>query len=121
MTTLPCKEVMIHLKRSGTAATLLNLSYYELETAIRSVNELLYLMTLPSLDSFFHNPLTGRLKDVLISVVDNGIEMPRSPIVKMLLVRLRRLLGIEKIIQVAFAEYHSARNPVGRVHAEHTK
>ena len=86
MTTLPRKEVIIHLKRSGTAATVLNLSYYEPETAIRSVNELLYLMTLPSLDSFFRNPLTGRLKDVLVSVVDNGVEMPRSPIVKMLLV-----------------------------------
>jgi hypothetical protein len=121
MTTLPRKEVMIHLKRSGKAATLLNLSYYEPETAIRSVNELLYLMTLPSLDSFFRNPSTGRLKDVLVSVVDNGVGMPRSPIVKMLLVRLRRLLGIEKIIQVAFAEYHSKRNPVERVHAQHTK
>ena len=30
-------------------------------------------------------------------------------------------MGIERIIQVAFAEYHSKRNPVERVHAEHTE
>lgn len=121
MTTAPRKEVMIHLKRSGKAVTLLNLSYYEPETIFRSINELLYLMTLPSLDSFFRNPSNGMLKDVFVFIVDNGVEMPRSPIVKMLLVRLRRLLGIERVLQVAFAEYHSKRNPVERVHAEHTK
>ena len=39
----------------------------------------------------------------------------------MLLVRVRRLLKLEQIIQVSFAEYHSKRNPVERVHAAHTK
>ena len=53
--------------------------------------------------------------------MDNGIEKPRSPLVKMLLVRLRRLLGLKVAIQLSFAEYHSKRNPVERVHAVYTK
>lgn len=39
----------------------------------------------------------------------------------MLLVRLRRLLGLKVVIHFSFAEYHSKRNPVERVHAVHTK
>ena len=39
----------------------------------------------------------------------------------MLLVRLRRLLGLKAVVQISFAEYHSKRNPVERVHAVHTK
>ena len=46
---------------------------------------------------------------------------PRSPIVKMLLVRRLQILEIERIIQAAFAEYNSKRNPVERAHTEHTK
>jgi hypothetical protein len=60
------------------------------------------------------------LKEVVVSVVDNGVDMPRSPMVMMLLVRLRRLLGLESVVRVSYAEYHSKRNPVERVHAVHT-
>ena len=63
----------------------------------------------------------GQFKEVLVSVVDNGIEKPRSPLVKMLLVRLRRLLGLKAVVHVSFAEYHSKRNPLERVHAARTK
>ena len=120
MTTTPRKEVTIRIKRSGKAVTLLNLSHYEPETAIRSVNELLYLMTLPALDRFFPNPNTGKLKEIIVSVVDNGVDMPRSPMVMMLLTRLRRFLKLETVVRVSYAEYHSKRNPVERVHAVHT-
>ena len=43
--------------------------------------------------------------------------MPRSPAVRMLMVRLQKYLGVAKVIIVSFAEYHSKRNPVERVHA----
>ena len=75
-------------------------------------------MTLPSLDSFFRNPSTGKLKDEIILVVDNGpSEQPSSPLVQMLLVRLLKFLKLKKIVQVSFAEYHSKRNFVERVHS----
>ena len=118
--TPPRKEVTIRIKRSGKAVTLLNLSHYEPETAIRSVNALLYLMTLPALDHFFRNPSTGKLKEIIVSVVDNGVDMPRSPMVMMLLTRLRRFLKLESVVRVSYAEYHSKHNPVERVPAVHT-
>ena len=117
----PRSEVVVHIKRTGKAITFLNLSHYEPETIFRSVNEFLYMITLPALDACFRNPETGQFKETLVSIVDNGIEKPRSPLVKMLLVRLRRLLGLKAVVHVSFAEYHSKRNPVERVHAVHTK
>ena len=75
-------------------------------------------MTLPSLDSLFRNPSTGKLKDEIILVVDNGpSEQPSSPMVQMLLVRLLKFLKLKKIVQVSFAEYHSKRNFAERVHS----
>ena len=117
----PRSDVVIHIKRTGKAITFLNLSHYEPETIFRSVNEFLFMITIPALDTCFRNPESGQFKEVLVSVVDNGIEKPRSPLVKMLLVRLRRLLGLKAVVHVSFAEYHSKRNPVERVHAAHTK
>lgn len=100
------------ITRSGQVITLLYLSFFESETVFRCFNELLYLMTLPSLDSLFRNPSTGKLKDEIIFVVDNGpSEQPSSPMVQMLLVRLLKFLKQnKKIVQVSFAEYHSKRN-----------
>ena len=54
-------------------------------------------------------------------VVNNGVDIPQRPLVQMPLVRLRRYLGLEKITQVSFAEYHSKRNPVERVHTVEEK
>ena len=71
--------------------------FFESETVFRCFNELLYIMTLPSLDSFFRNPSTGKLKDEIILVVDNGpSEQPSSPMVQMLLARLLKFLKLKK-------------------------
>ena len=86
------RETVIHQKRTGKAVTVLRLSHYENETVFRSVNEFLSLMTLPHLDSYFRDPNTGKLKQNLVFVVDNGVDMPRNPLVQMLLVRLQRYL-----------------------------
>ena len=81
------------ITRSGQAMTFLYLSFFESETVFRCFNELLYIMTLPSFDSFFRNPSTVKLKDLIILVVDNGpSEQPSSPMVQMLLARLLKFL-----------------------------
>mgnify|MGYP000067249341 CR=1 FL=1 len=110
-------ETIIHRRRTGKALTVLRLSHYESETVFRSINELLFLMTLPHLDWYFLDPSTGKLKPNVVFVVDNSVDMPRSPLVGMLLVRLQRYLGMKKVSQVSFAEYHSKQNPIERVHA----
>ena len=56
------------------------------------------MTTLPALDMCIRNPETGQFKEILISIVDNGIEKPRSPLLKMLLVRLWWLLGLKVAI-----------------------
>ena len=113
--------MVVHIKITGKAISFLNLSHYEHETIFRSVNEFLYMTTLPALDACFRNQETGQFKEILASIVDNVIEKPRSPLVKMLLVRLQQLLGLKVVIHLAFAKYQSKRNPVERVHTIHTK
>ena len=78
-------------------------------------------MTLPHLVGHFRDHNTGKLKQSFVFVVDKGVDTPRSPLVQMLLVQLLRYLGLTKICQVSFAEYHSKRNPVECVHASEEK
>lgn len=106
------------VRRTGTAATLINISHFEPETVQRVFNELFLLLVNPALDHVFRNPNSGKLKEHLFFIVDNGpSEAPASPLVKMWLVRLVRLLQLKSVTQKSFAEYHSKRNPVERVHA----
>jgi hypothetical protein len=93
------------LKRSGTAAVLLNLSYLE--------PEILSLLKNPTMDKYFQNLEMGKLKENFIFIVDNGpSEAPSHPMVKMWLARLLVVLKLKSITQKSFAEYHSKRNPV---------
>ncbi|CAB3985475.1 Hypothetical predicted protein, partial [Paramuricea clavata] len=49
---------------------------------------------------------------------DNGSsEAPSHPMVKMWLARMANVLELKSLTQKSFAEYHSKRNPVERVHA----
>ncbi|CAB4029681.1 Hypothetical predicted protein [Paramuricea clavata] len=115
---VPCTESTIHLTRTGQAITLINISFFEPETVFRVFNEFFYLLSLPSLDAYFRNPKTGKLKEVISFVVDNGpSEAPSNLLVKLLLVRLRNLLNVDRVTQISFAEYLSKRNYVERVHA----
>jgi hypothetical protein len=105
------------VKRSGSVAILLNLSYFEPETVQRAFNEMFLLLSNPALDQYFRNPESGKLKEHFIYVVDNGpSEAPSHPMVKMWLARMANILEL-KSTQKSFAEYHSKRNPVERVHA----
>ena len=113
-----CASPMIAITRTGTPVTLLNLSWYEPETVFKCLNELFILVTNPALDSLFRDPDTGNLKQEFIFIVDNGpSEAPSNSMVRMCLVRLLQFLKLHKVVQVSFAEYHSKRNYVERVHA----
>ena len=58
----------------------------------------------------------------MVFVVDNGpAKQPSSHLVQMCLVRLLNFLQLDKLTQVSFAEYHSERNFVERVHAEENR
>ena len=55
-------------------------------------------------------------------MVDNGpAQDPSSHLVQMLMVRMLKFLNLDKVIQVSFAEYHSKRNFVERIHAVEDK
>ncbi len=113
------QNITLELTRTGQSVTLLNLSFFAPGTTLRCLNELLLLLSLPALDPSFRDKTTGQLKKEFISVVDNGpAEQPSSPLVQLSLVRLLRYLNLDK---VSFAEYHSKRNFVERVHAEENR
>ncbi len=66
--------------------------------------------------------MSGKLKKEFTFIVDNGpAEQPSCPLVRMCLVHLLKFLNLEKVTQVSFAEYHSKRNYVERVHAEENR
>ena len=112
------EECLYTVKRIGAAAILLNLSHFEPETVQRVFNEIFLLLANPALDKHFRNPDTNKLKEHFIFVVDNGpSEAPSHPMVKMWQARMQAVLQLTSIMQKSFAEYHSKRNPVERVHA----
>ena len=111
-------ENVVEITRTGCPVSLINIAISEPETTFRAMNEFLYLLTQPSLDSVFRNSKTGRLKSIFVFLVDNGHgEDPDSPLIQMCLARILSLLNLSKISQRSFAEYHSKRNFVERVHA----
>ena len=91
----------LHLTRTGQGVTLLNPSFYEPDTAIKCLNEVLYLLLLPALDEFFRDKNTGKLKMEWTFVVDNGpAEQPSSPLVQMCLVRLLKFLKLHTYAEI---------------------
>ena len=79
-------------------------------------------MMMSQLSNTFRSQDDNELKQHIVNIVNNGPgEQPSSPLIQMLLVRLRRFLKFESILQVSYAEYHSKRNFVERVHAEENK
>jgi hypothetical protein len=106
------------VRRTGKPASLIYLGISEPETTFRLMNEIFYMMQHPSFDSVFRNPSSGALKSNISFIVDNGhAEDPDSPLTQMCLVRIFKLLNLNSISQRSFAEYHSKRNFVERVHA----
>jgi len=54
------QNLVYSIQRTGAAATLLNISYFEPETVHRVFNEIFLLLRSPSLDHLFRNPDTGK-------------------------------------------------------------
>lgn len=118
-TTLSEQNTVTHVTRSGQGVTLLYLSFFEPDTTFKCMNEIFHLLANPCLDHHFRDEETGQLKKEFIFLVDNGPqEKPSSPLVQMCMARLMGLLKLHKISQLSFAEYHSKRNFVERVHSE---
>ena len=69
------EEYRYTVKRSGSAAILVNLLYFEPETVQRAFNELFLLLANPALDQYFRNPETRKLKEHFIFIVaDNEVS-----------------------------------------------
>ncbi len=118
----PISTTVLHITRTGKAITLLNPSLLEPETTFRLFHKTLLLLSIPSLDKYLRNSKTGSLKEEFVFIVGKGpAEDPSSPLVQMLLVCLLKLLNLDKVTQVSFAEYHSKRNFVERVHVAEDK
>ena len=114
---IPGTDIVLNVTRTGEAVTLVNLSQTEPETVFRLFNKIFYLMSIPSLDVFFRNLETGKLKEIFTFIVNNGLsEAPGSLLIQMLLVRLLKFLDLDKVTQRSFAEYLSKRNFIERVH-----
>lgn len=112
------QERLLTIKRTGKGVFLINLSYYEPETVYRAANEIYHLMAIPTMDAYFRVGVDGCLPDNIVFVVDNGSsEKPRSPLVRMSLVRMCRYLKRTTVTQVSFAEYYSKRNMAERLNA----
>ena len=89
----------LKVRRTGKPVTLIYLGISEPET-FRAMNEMLYLLTKPSLDSVFRNPDTGSLKSLFGFIVDNGHgEDPDSALTQMCMVRLLSLMQLNKVTQ----------------------
>ena len=113
---------ILHVTRTSQGVTLLYLSHFEPDTPFQCMYELSLLLVNPGLDHYFRDEESGKLKKNFIFIVDNGPqEKPSNSIVQMCMVRLLKFLKLHRIIQIAFAEYHSKKNFVERVHAEENR
>lgn len=93
--------------------TLINPSFTGPETVFRMFNELFLLLCIPSLEKFFPNAETGKLKEMTGFIVDNGpSEALSNLLVQMLLVRLLNFLDLDKATQWSFTEYLSKRKEI---------
>ncbi len=62
----------LHTTRSGQGVTFLYSSFFEPDTTFKCMNELLLLLSLPALDTFFREKSTGHLKRNLLLLGTRG-------------------------------------------------
>lgn len=78
-----CNTSFMEITQTGQGVTLLNLSFFEPDTTFKCLNDVLCLLTIPALDPFFRDRVTGKLKKQFSFVVDNGpAEQPNSALVQ---------------------------------------
>ena len=71
-------------KRTGWAKTGLRLCLYENEPVVRFSYEVHSLTIHPRFDCHFLYPNTEKVRQSLLSVVDNGVDMLHSPLFQIL-------------------------------------
>ena len=104
--------------RSGKPITFVYTGFFEKETTFNGMNEFFRLCILDQVDQELRKTGTSKIRDNIVLLVDNGHgEDPDSPLTKMCMMRVLLLLNVTSITQRAFAEYHSKKNFVERVHA----
>lgn len=103
--------------RTGTPVSFVYLAHFENESTFNAMNEIFHLANLPELDAEFRNQF-GLLRKKMSFIVDNGhCEDPSSQLTQMCLARIKHFLRFDTVSQRSFAEYHSKRNFVERVHS----
>lgn len=103
--------------RTGRPISFVYMAFFEQESTFNAMNEVFHLMNLPEADCELRSS-TGALRPNLGFIVDNGHgEDPSSILTQMCMARFLSFLPLQKVTQRSFAEYHSKRNFVERVHS----
>ncbi|VDI20111.1 Hypothetical predicted protein [Mytilus galloprovincialis] len=89
------------------------MSYFEKESAFRHLNELLYIIFKHKEHLLKNGELASQ---ILITVDGGGDERPRNKLTRFRMVLLRRLLNLDKITVLSFAEGDSKLHSVERYH-----
>lgn len=92
-------------KIGGKGISLIKMSYFEKEGAFRHLNELLYII-------FKHKEHLKKKRELASQILITGDERPRNKLTRFLMVLLRRLLNLDKIKVLSFAERDSKLHSV---------
>ena len=80
---------IVQVTGSGRAVTLINLSYFKPSTAFRAMNEILHLMSVPSMEGKFRSSETNKVAKNFLFIVDDGAGgQPASTLLQMPLFRM---------------------------------
>lgn len=101
----------------GGGLSVVKIHFTEHSTIFRHLNELLYLVSLTQFKPFFLDTDSNRLVPNFLLTVDGGTdERPRNKGTQIAVTLLRRLLNLQKVKTISYAEDSSKRHSVERYH-----
>ncbi|CAC5412537.1 unnamed protein product [Mytilus coruscus] len=101
---------------TGGGLSIVKIHYFENSTVFRHFNEFLFVMTLENQHAFFHIGDNGLIPQLLITVDGGPDERPRNKQTMFATVLLRKLLNMDKVKVISYAEGCSKRHSVERLH-----
>ncbi len=107
------------LSLQGQGISIVKSNYFCKETALRHLNETLYLLSLPSLKRFFMkegNEGPELITELLITVDNGPDEKPNSKLTTMLLTLMKLILDLDRVKTASYAPKDSKRHSVERYH-----
>ena len=110
-----CSIPICQSRITGGGMSVVKLHFFEPSTVFRHVNELMFLMTLQENITFFKNE-TQIIPQLLLTVDGGPDERPRNKLTMFATVLLRKLLNIDKVKVISYAEGSSKRHSVERLH-----